>query len=48
MFEMLTRHRLIQILEEKGIQRGIIVFPGTMTPSARKVRPQTQKAQARL
>jgi DNA-directed RNA polymerase I, II, and III subunit RPABC1 len=31
--------RLLGILEEKSIQRGIIVFPGNMTPSARKVRP---------
>ena len=30
--------RLLGILEEKNIQRGIIVFPGNMTPSARKVR----------
>jgi DNA-directed RNA polymerase I, II, and III subunit RPABC1 len=30
--------RLLGILEEKSIQRGIIVFPGNMTPSARKVR----------
>lgn len=29
--------RLLDILEEKKIQRGIIIFPGTMTPSARKV-----------
>ena len=29
--------RLLGILEEKSIQRGIIVFPGNMTPSARKV-----------
>ena len=29
--------RLLTILEEKSIQRGIIVFPGNMTPSARKV-----------
>jgi DNA-directed RNA polymerase I, II, and III subunit RPABC1 len=29
--------RLLSILEEKSIQRGIIVFPGNMTPSARKV-----------
>ncbi|KAG6909951.1 hypothetical protein DXG01_014220 [Tephrocybe rancida] len=28
---------LLGILEEKTIQRGIIVFPGNMTPSARKV-----------
>ena len=26
-------------MDEKSIQRGIIVFPGNMTPSARKVRP---------
>lgn len=30
--------RLLGILEEKRISRGIIVFPGNMTPSARKVR----------
>ncbi len=29
--------RLVNILEEKNIQQGIIVFPGNMTPSARKV-----------
>lgn len=29
--------RLLNILEDKSIQRGIIVFPGNMTPSARKV-----------
>ncbi|KAK7690617.1 hypothetical protein QCA50_005716 [Cerrena zonata] len=29
--------KLLGILEEKNIQRGIIVFPGNMTPSARKV-----------
>ena len=34
-FEFLLR--LLVILEEKAIQRGIIVFPGNMTPSARKV-----------
>jgi hypothetical protein len=28
---------LLGILEEKSIHRGIIVFPGNMTPSARKV-----------
>ena len=33
------RFRLLGILEEKNIQRGIIVFPGNMTPSARKVGP---------
>ncbi|KAF8656865.1 hypothetical protein AX16_002412 [Volvariella volvacea WC 439] len=32
-----TMRKLLGILEEKGIQRGIIVFPGNMTPSARKV-----------
>jgi DNA-directed RNA polymerase I, II, and III subunit RPABC1 len=34
-----ARHtnRLLNILEEKGIQRGIIVYPSSMTPSARKV-----------
>lgn len=30
-------HRMLGILEEKNIQQGIIVFPGNMTPSARKV-----------
>lgn len=34
-----VQSRLLGILEEKSIQRGIIVFPGNMTPSARKVRP---------
>lgn len=29
--------RMLGILEEKNIQQGIIVFPGNMTPSARKV-----------
>ncbi|GAW07774.1 RPB5 subunit of DNA-directed RNA polymerase [Lentinula edodes] len=29
--------KMLSILEEKGIQQGIIVFPGNMTPSARKV-----------
>jgi len=29
--------RLLNILEEKNINRGIIVFPHTMTPMARKV-----------
>ena len=29
--------RFVQILEEKNIQQGIIVFPGNMTPPARKV-----------
>jgi len=32
-----TMRKLLTILEEKSIQRGIIVFPGNMTPSARKV-----------
>lgn len=31
-------YRLLGILEEKAINRGIIIFPGNMTPSARKVR----------
>jgi hypothetical protein len=31
-------HRMLGILEQRNIQRGIIVFPGNMTPSARKVR----------
>lgn len=30
--------RMLNILEEKNIQQGVIVFPGNMTPSARKVR----------
>lgn len=34
----LIESRLLGILEEKSIQRGIIIFPGNMTPSARKVR----------
>lgn len=29
--------RLLNILDEKGIRRGIIIYPRTMTPSARKV-----------
>ena len=29
--------RLLGMLEEKQINKGIIVFPGNMTPSARKV-----------
>ncbi|KIK62504.1 hypothetical protein GYMLUDRAFT_84428 [Collybiopsis luxurians FD-317 M1] len=32
-----TMRKMLSILEEKGIQQGIIVFPGNMTPSARKV-----------
>ncbi|CAK5268637.1 unnamed protein product [Mycena citricolor] len=32
-----TMRKLLSILEEKSIQRGIIVFPQTMTSSARKV-----------
>ncbi|KAK7454446.1 DNA-directed RNA polymerases II 24 kDa polypeptide (RNA polymerase II subunit 5) [Stygiomarasmius scandens] len=32
-----TMRKMLSILEEKSIQRGIIVFPGNMTPSARKV-----------
>ncbi|KAK7023786.1 Zn(2)-C6 fungal-type domain-containing protein [Favolaschia claudopus] len=32
-----TMRKLLSILEEKAIQRGIIVFPLTMTSSARKV-----------
>ncbi|KAN0092836.1 RNA polymerase [Tylopilus felleus] len=32
-----TMRKLVGILEEKSIQRGIIIFPGNMTPSARKV-----------
>ncbi|KAI0768114.1 DNA-directed RNA polymerase RPB5 subunit [Trametes elegans] len=32
-----TMRKLLGILEEKNIQMGIIVFPGNMTPSARKV-----------
>ncbi|KAJ3716055.1 DNA-directed RNA polymerase RPB5 subunit [Lentinula raphanica] len=32
-----TMRKMLLILEEKGIQQGIIVFPGNMTPSARKV-----------
>lgn len=34
---MLCSPRLIGILEEKSINKGIIIFPGNMTPSARKV-----------
>ncbi|KAI0091349.1 DNA-directed RNA polymerase RPB5 subunit [Irpex rosettiformis] len=32
-----TMRKLLGIMDEKSIQRGIIVFPGNMTPSARKV-----------
>ncbi|PAV16460.1 RPB5 subunit of DNA-directed RNA polymerase [Pyrrhoderma noxium] len=32
-----TMRKLIGILEEKSIGAGIVIFPGTMTPSARKV-----------
>ncbi|KAK0495398.1 RNA polymerase [Armillaria luteobubalina] len=32
-----SMRKLISILEEKSIQRGIIVFPGNMTPTARRV-----------
>ncbi|KAI0806331.1 DNA-directed RNA polymerase RPB5 subunit [Irpex lacteus] len=32
-----TMRKLLGIMDEKNIQRGIIVFPGNMTPSARKV-----------
>lgn len=32
-----TMRKFLGILEEKNIKRGIIIFPGNMTPSARKV-----------
>ncbi|KAF8591118.1 DNA-directed RNA polymerase RPB5 subunit [Ramaria rubella] len=32
-----TMRKFLGILDEKSIQRGIIVYPGNMTPSARKV-----------
>ncbi|KAH9945294.1 RPB5 subunit of DNA-directed RNA polymerase [Epithele typhae] len=32
-----TMRKLLGILEEKNIAQGVIVFPGNMTPSARKV-----------
>ncbi|KAF9790439.1 DNA-directed RNA polymerase RPB5 subunit [Thelephora terrestris] len=32
-----TMRKLLSILDEKSIKRGIIIFPGNMTPSARKV-----------
>ncbi|KAH6909049.1 DNA-directed RNA polymerase I [Coprinopsis sp. MPI-PUGE-AT-0042] len=32
-----TMRKLLSIMEEKGIQRGIIIYPVNMTPSARKV-----------
>jgi DNA-directed RNA polymerase I, II, and III subunit RPABC1 len=32
-----TIHRLLNILDDKGMQKGIIIYPNTMTPSARKV-----------
>ena len=34
-----TLIRLLNILEEKNIAKGIIIFPGTMTSSARKACP---------
>ena len=36
--------RLLSILEEKGINKGIIIFPGNMTPSARKVTSNVHKS----
>ncbi|OSX57839.1 hypothetical protein POSPLADRAFT_1041635 [Postia placenta MAD-698-R-SB12] len=32
-----TMRKMLHILEEKNIQQGIMVYPGSMTPSARKV-----------
>ncbi|KAI0029314.1 DNA-directed RNA polymerase RPB5 subunit [Vararia minispora EC-137] len=32
-----TMRKLVQNMDEKGIKQGIIIFPGTMTSSARKV-----------
>ncbi|KAK2460920.1 hypothetical protein APHAL10511_007390 [Amanita phalloides] len=32
-----TMRKMLGILEQRNIQRGIMVFPGNMTPSARKV-----------
>ncbi|KZT07699.1 DNA-directed RNA polymerase RPB5 subunit [Laetiporus sulphureus 93-53] len=32
-----TMRKMLGILEEKNIQQGVMVFPGSMTPSARKV-----------
>ncbi|EIM83705.1 DNA-directed RNA polymerase RPB5 subunit [Stereum hirsutum FP-91666 SS1] len=32
-----TMRKLLQIMTEKNIRRGIIIFPGIMTPAARKV-----------
>jgi len=32
-----TMRKFLGILEEKQIKRGVIIFPGNMTPSARKV-----------
>jgi len=32
-----TMRKFLGILEEREIQKGIIIFPGAMTPSARKV-----------
>jgi len=32
-----TMRKFLGILEDKNIKRGIIIFPGNMTPSARKV-----------
>ncbi|KNZ72189.1 DNA-directed RNA polymerases I, II, and III subunit RPABC1 [Termitomyces sp. J132] len=43
-----TMRKLLGILEEKKIQRGIIVFPGNMTPSARKARFSPMASQFRL
>ena len=35
----MTICRLLNILDDKGMQKGIIIYPNTMTPSARKVCP---------
>ncbi|KAL0065255.1 hypothetical protein AAF712_007766 [Marasmius tenuissimus] len=42
-----TMRKMLEILEQKSISRGILVFPGNMTPSARKV-IVTMAAQFRL
>jgi DNA-directed RNA polymerase I, II, and III subunit RPABC1 len=38
-----TMRKFLGILEDKHIKRGIIIFPGNMTPSARKARGQFER-----
>ncbi|TFY77912.1 hypothetical protein EWM64_g6102 [Hericium alpestre] len=42
-----TMRKLLGILEEKNINRGIIIFPGSMTSSARKVRTPFSNSERR-